>query len=121
MNLKEYLRKEYENEMSDILYSEEVYDPLFNSFWNNRPLTDKDEEIDIENFEILSISENEIVMCGGGDWQNPVKFKIFLEKNEVKTKKISDSFEEGDIDANDFIEFLFDIKLDGLEWYEYFE
>ena len=124
LSLKIYLREKYIESIEEILEEEEIYEPLWNTFWNSRPKTDNGEDIDIENFEILSMNEDEIIMCAGGDWQTPVKFKIYLD-NEIKTEKISDAdFCDGNgrnISEDNFIEFLFDVDLSDSDWYEFFE
>ena len=47
--------------------------------WPTTTTEDGDEEsLDCENWEILSITDTKMVMCAGGDWQNPVTFDIEL-------------------------------------------
>jgi len=120
-NLKNYLKKEYENNISEILEEEEIFEPLWETFWLDRPLTKEGEIVDVENFEILSMSDDEFILCAGGDWQTPIKFKLFLDNGEIKTEKISDTFGDNGITDDDFIAFLFDVDLSDSDWYEYFE
>jgi hypothetical protein len=37
---------------------------------------EKYEMLDLENFEIVSVDETEVVLCAGGDWQAPLTFAI---------------------------------------------
>jgi hypothetical protein len=58
------------------------------------------ESLDTENFEIVSINEEEFEVCAGGDWQDPKTIVIGLKFNEGKAPtlqvtSIQDGFEEG--------------------------
>lgn len=55
-----------------------------------------DEPLDLENWEIISISDKQMVMCAGGDWQEPLTF--ILEKHDEETLKVidtQDGYEKG--------------------------
>ena len=41
------------------------------------------EPLDCENFEIISVTDDTIVMCAGGDWQLPHKVTISLVDDEL--------------------------------------
>lgn len=38
--------------------------------------TENEEDLDLENWEILSIDDNKMVMCAGGDWQEPLMMTL---------------------------------------------
>jgi hypothetical protein len=58
---------------------------------------DEGEPQDMENFEWNEINDDSIVVCFGGDWQEPVSATIILDKNNelVVVDTIRDFFEEG--------------------------
>jgi hypothetical protein len=41
------------------------------------------EELELENFEILEITNEYFIFCGGGDWQEPHKVKMTYKENNV--------------------------------------
>ena len=54
------------------------------------------EPLDMENFEWLSITDNELVIACGGDWQKPKTLTIKLINGKLTvTNIIDDSYTEG--------------------------
>lgn len=53
------------------------------------------EHLDLENWEIISISDNNMVMCAGGDWQEPLTFTLTAENGLLWADKITEGYEEG--------------------------
>jgi len=118
-NIKKLVKKQYINNIDEILEEEELYEPLLDMFMHIRPQTKEGEKMVFENFEVLDITDNEIIMCGGGDWQTPVKFSMYIENSEIRIKKISNTFEESKYSDDEIISKIFDVEID--DWYEYFE
>lgn len=58
---------------------------------------EKYELLDIKNFEIVSVDDEEIILCAGGDWQAPLTFSIKEnEKNgKLQIGDIYQGFNEG--------------------------
>jgi hypothetical protein len=55
------------------------------------------EDVDLENFNILSIGDDEIVIVCGGDWQPPTKITLRMVNGELtaaEVEKFAD-FEDG--------------------------
>lgn len=59
------------------------------------------EPLDLENWEILSLDESSMVMCAGGDWQEPLKMTL------VPT-------EDGKLKVIDIVHDFYDAS--GIEW-----
>ena len=53
------------------------------------------EPLDCENSEIISISDNEIVICCGGDWQDPQTLTISLVNSELTVINSIDGYKDG--------------------------
>ena len=54
------------------------------------------EPLDMENFEWLSITDNEIKVCCGGDWQEPQTLTIVLVNGKLTvTNAIEGEYQEG--------------------------
>jgi hypothetical protein len=54
---------------------------------------DDEEPLDMENFEWLSVTDDELVVACGGDWQEPLKVTMKLIKGKLtvtKTEKVTD-------------------------------
>lgn len=100
--------------MKIVIEDEEWWEPLLNTFYDKNVLTKEGENMDLENFEIISLTNEKIVAIGGGDWQTPVEFEIYLKDNELKINKISDvvnsDYEDG-MSFNDFLNIIYDKKL----------
>lgn len=45
---------------------------------------EKYELLDLENFNIISADNEEVVICAGGDWQAPLTFSIKANENNGK-------------------------------------
>jgi hypothetical protein len=112
-----YLKNIYDNDknMKIVIEDEEWWEPLWNTFYDKNVLTKEGENMDLENFEIISLTNDKIVAIGGGDWQTPVEFEIHLDNNEIKINKISDvdvnSDSEDSMSFNDFLNIIYDKKL----------
>jgi hypothetical protein len=56
----------------------------------------EDEELDLENWEIISISEDKMVVCCGGDWQNSYTFTLVpYDEDSLMATNIHEGYEEG--------------------------
>lgn len=91
--LKEILRK---------LKDDDEFDPLrIPEVISNWPDVDNDgdkESLDMENYELISLSDDQLVMCSGGDWQDPLTLTIEIDpKNPgmLKVVKSEEGFEDG--------------------------
>ena len=65
----------------------------------------ENESLDLENWEIISLNENKMVMCGGGDWQEPLTFTLVPEGDSLKAIDIHEGFEQG-LNEREVIEIL---------------
>lgn len=61
-----------------------------------------DEPLDMENFEWLSITDDEIVVACGGDWQEPLTLTIKLINGKLTVVKKEEGYEQG-MDEETFI------------------
>jgi hypothetical protein len=69
----------------------------------NWPVDDDGEQQDIENYEILSIDDDKMVMCCGGDWQEPMKITIELVDDKLTVTGVEKGiFEEG-LDSDEIL------------------
>jgi hypothetical protein len=56
----------------------------------------EEEEVDLENWEIISISDEKLTMCAGGDWQEPTIFSLVpYDENYLMATNIRDGYEDG--------------------------
>lgn len=53
------------------------------------------ESLDLENLSIIEITNDGIIICAGGDWQEPQKVKISLHNDQLVAKIIGEGFEDG--------------------------
>ncbi len=59
-----------------ILKDDEI--DFYDIFIANWPNDEEGDGQDVENWSIISLSDDKMVMCCGGDWQEPVKMTIEL-------------------------------------------
>ena len=108
MTLKEYVRNYYEENQEILTTEEELYEPLMVLITKDRPQTNTGEPVDFENFEVLEMTDDKIIVCSGGDWQDPTKFEMTLVDEKIKINVIDYTFEEG-MDDIIFLSELFGI------------
>ena len=55
------------------------------------------EPLSLENWSILSLTDNQLIMCAGGDWQESKKLTIYFDVQSGKliVTNIEDGYEEG--------------------------
>ncbi len=88
MNFKETLRSAIINDENDL--------DIYSLGAENWPKDDEGEEQDLENWEIISITDDKMVMCCGGDWQDPMTFSIVLIDGKLTVTDIKKGeFEDG--------------------------
>lgn len=64
------------------------------------------EGLDLENWEIISISDDKMVMWAGGDWQEPLTFTLVKsDENSLMATDIHEGNEDG-MSYNDVIKAL---------------
>lgn len=57
---------------------------------------DGDEEsLDLENYEIIKITDSEMVVACGGDWQEPLTFTLVPDGDKLKAIDITAGFDDG--------------------------
>jgi len=109
LNIKSYLKDIYIKYVDYVIENDALWEPLWSTFEDILPtVTDEDgddEELDLENFEVLEVTEDEVVMCAGGDWQTPVEFEISLKNNNIVLNELSNEFDDG----MSFFEFIVEI------------
>lgn len=65
------------------------------------------EDLDTENFSWMSITDDELVICCGGDWQDPMEVVIRLINDKLTVvDSYSSDFEDG-LEEDEFNELLF--------------
>ena len=109
-NIKSYLRTKLaqaDNGFWDLPY--EIVDDVVN--WPQISMKDFsddpdeeafDEPLDTENFEWLSITDNEMKIACGGDWQEPLTLTIKLINGKLSVTHTEPGYEEG-MDEETFI------------------
>lgn len=56
----------------------------------------EEEEVDLENWEIISISDDKLTMCAGGDWQEPTTFSLVpYDENYLMVTNVHEGYEDG--------------------------
>jgi hypothetical protein len=97
-NLIEYLRKKY-NGCSDGFYGLAYEIPGDVTNWPQVKLEDEDETfnepLDTENFEWISISDDEMVIACGGDWQEPLTLTIKLVNGKLTVTNSTEGYGNG--------------------------
>lgn len=53
------------------------------------------EGIELENWSIVSVDDAKMVMCCGGDWEDPYRLNIDLINNRLVVTSFTREFEEG--------------------------
>ena len=54
------------------------------------------EPLDLENWNIISLTDDKMVMCAGGDWQEGLTFTLIpIENNKLKVIDIKVGFDDG--------------------------
>lgn len=65
----------------------------------NLPLVEDEdgnqECIDFENFEVISIKPDKMVVCAGGDWQEPLTFTLVVNGDKLKATDIVAGYKDG--------------------------
>ncbi len=56
---------------------------------------DEEEGVDLENWEIISLTDKEMVMTAGGDWQEPIIFTLVPEDGKLRVKDVTVGFKDG--------------------------
>lgn len=99
MTIKSYIKQKYEElgEFDDLHY--EILGEDNVKKWP-QVLEDPDdkaskEPLDMENFEWISISDDELVISCGGDWQEPLTLTIKLINGQLTVTDKEDGFEDG--------------------------
>lgn len=65
-----------------------------------------DEQLDFENFEVLSITTDKMTVCAGGDWQEPLTFSLTPNGDKFIVTDIMTGFNLGlEIDKLDMMIF----------------
>ena len=72
---------------------------------------DYHEPLDIENFSVVELKENFVLICAGGDWQEPQQVKITLHNGEPIAEIVDEGWNSGMSDS-EFLKDLFDIELE---------
>ena len=60
------------------------------------------EPLDMENFEYISVTEDELVICCGGDWIEPLTLTINLINGKLTVTHMESGYQEG-MDEKNFI------------------
>jgi len=93
-NLKSFLKQSLEkvdNVFYDLHY--EVFDDVVN--WPQVDIDDELEPLDMENFEWLSINDDEIIIACGGDWQEPLTLTIKVINGKLTVTNSREGFANG--------------------------
>lgn len=75
------------SQMVTFFEGEVEIDP-FNLIIHNWPQEDG-EELDLENFDVIDIRENEMDFIAGGDWQKGALLTIALENEQLTVTNVS--------------------------------
>jgi len=91
MNVKDYLKNLVENgiDFYDLPYELEVGN------WPDVEDEGDNEPLDMENFEWLSIDDDQMVVACGGDWQEPLTLTIKMVDGELTVVETEDGFSSG--------------------------
>jgi len=97
-NIKSYFKDKLTKvEFSDLPY--ELIEDVTN--WPNVKIEDEgddevfEEPLDLENFEWVSISDDEFVIACGGDWQEPQTLTIKLINGKLTVTNSAEGFPDG--------------------------
>jgi hypothetical protein len=84
---------------SNIIQNDEIQISKLPNIVNNWPsASDEDGEVepaDLENWEILEITENSVKVACGGDWQEPITFTLVADGDRLVAKDAHEGFEIG--------------------------
>ena len=96
MNVKEYLQDAINNQDEP-----DIYDLIYTLKIDNWPEIPEDgypdslEPLDTENFEWISLSDDELVICAGGDWQEPLILTIVMDIDHLTVIDTKPGWETG--------------------------
>ena len=63
------------------------------------------EELDFENYSFISYNENELHICAGGDWQEPLYCKFYIKEGFPVMEKLRPGCEDTMITNEEVIEY----------------
>ena len=67
------------------------------------------EPVDIENLSLVELKNDSILICAGGDWQEPQQIKISLHNGDPVAEIVDEGWDDGMSDE-EFLKELFDIE-----------
>ncbi len=79
------------------------YDPYDLRFrdWPKVNEDGHEEDLDMENHEIISLTDDKLTMCAGGDWQDPLTFDVVMLNGRLTVVNVRPGFERG-MDPDEF-------------------
>ena len=111
-NLKSYLKEKVEELYEDGVEFYDLHYELFGEQITNWPeiieedMEEEDvigkESLDMENFEWLSIDDDELEICCGGDWQTPMKLTIQLDYDRLVVANTENDYFENGLSKDEF-------------------
>lgn len=89
--IKDYLRKLIEDGVDfwDLPYELDIEN------WPDVDCDGDQEPLDLENFEWLSITDDELVIACGGDWQEPLILTIKIVNSKLTVVETEEGFADG--------------------------
>lgn len=101
MNIKNYLKELVEDGV-------DFYDMPYELEVENWPIViydGEEESLDCENFEWISITDDEVVIACGGDWQEPLTLTIKVVDDKLTVVSTEEGFADG-LSEDEFYEVL---------------
>lgn len=78
------------------------------------------EPVGIDDLSILELKDDYVLICAGGDWQEPQQIKITLHNGSPVAEIIDEGWDNGINDA-EFLKELFDIESESVDFEEIVE
>jgi len=100
MTVKEYLKSKM---VDGIDFWDLPYEVFGEGNIKNWPVVtdDDDEPLDMENFSFLSVSDTNVVISCGGDWQDPMTLTLCLKDDNLVVTEVNFGYTEG-MDEEEF-------------------
>lgn len=91
-------KAEFKKLLLDAFFDEDgKYNPYGLEFrdWPKVNEDGHEEDLDMENHEILSLTDDKLTMCAGGDWQEPLTFDVVLSNGRLTVVNVRPGFKNG--------------------------
>lgn len=111
--VKKCINSDEENDIGEFTIYDNRYELIEELNLENWPKVDDGEghmeNIDLENFEIIDITDDKLTVFAGGDWQDPIQFSIIKTPTGNRCEIHEKVTKHKELTTYEFLRKLFDI------------